>query len=391
MDQVIITQYQTFKPEELLPYIKNIQELGYSVNKWIKNNISLINELVELPENKTFDDFYNKNHQSLMLLKKNNIKTTSKFNFIVSLPNNYMLQIAGQRNRGWNLFNRKGYGEGQKHKETLPTNTFLTTYHTISRFVPYLLFTMMQKGSNPTFRHFSIPPTYLVHIPGKPQLISDDNYCVVQKCFEPGLRDVRANIRSLSKVPDLQFKELCYAIVKLGLWDIAGNLWLNKKGNFVVGDTEQYFWNKPENFFRCNEHAVIYEIFRGLAQVGAFYKVGHMPTSLAHMLYNHGYKDKSITLYNLVNRFINDNPMLSVLLQEAKKSSDYKNRFSKYFGQHPQEPKITLDLSTSEEQIPGYENYSSSIIASTSEEQIPGYENYSKFEMKIGNEQIPGG
>lgn len=375
MDQPAQKFWKSFKPQELSKYIEDVPgENSKRITDWMKKHLSLINALVELPINKTWTDFCVKHHANLSLLRKNNIINYGG-SFIFSLPDTgYMMQIAGTKHRGLNLFGREGLKEDQTPNKPLPNNVSLATYHTVSRFVPYLIYSQMQKDPKQAFKHFSIQPTYLVHIPEKPKLICDDNYCIVQKKgfdahMDADAVDVRKYPHRLSKVSDKQFKELCRAVVALGLWDVSKNLWLNKDGNFVVGDTEHYFWNKPENFFRRNKDAVVYEIFRGLGQVGGFYNISYMPQSLAQILFNRGYTVRSQQLSQLVNGYIDDTPMLSASLKKAKKSSVYKHRFSAYFGPHPH-PIINYTPAPR----PSSSRVGLPMMPSVKHEQIPGWE-----------------
>ena len=91
----------------------------------------------------------------------------------------------------------------------------------ISKVAHFLLF--IQAAQKHTFKHLFIPETYLQHIPGRPEELSDENYLVIQKWI-PELKEFKKmsekeRFGALESMPSEAREEAHIAIVNAGLWN----------------------------------------------------------------------------------------------------------------------------------------------------------------------------
>ena len=114
------------------------------------------------------------------------------------------------------------------------------TYQTISRMAYYLLFLDAQQRVG--FNHIVAPQMHLIHIPSRPEIVSDRNYVIVEKKIH--------NLQPLGAVSDEEKKELHNVVEATGLFNLTkDNVMRTEKGKIVVLDWEQPNNSNPRHFF----------------------------------------------------------------------------------------------------------------------------------------------
>jgi hypothetical protein len=110
-----------------------------------------------------------------------------------------------------------------------------------------------------------MPATIIAHVPGRPQEIEDNNYCVIQEKI-PNLRSLSRWFYRLS-VPMIRN---LFFLVKYSpaLWDVGGNLHGLVEGpevkKLVLCDVEQVFVLPPSIFPQIDKGYIDYSVYLGL-------------------------------------------------------------------------------------------------------------------------------
>ena len=164
---------------------------------------------------------------------------------------------------------------------------YLPSYQACSRQAHYLrLSELIEKDNCQSLR---TTPTYLVHIPGKPKVLSDENYVPVQ-LWVPGLRklkelpteeqhEIRKNISPSA------LKEIHDATIYAALWDVAGSLCVDNSPtpHYYMIDLEEPFNHKPQFFYFRGEEGTekyVEDVIGGLERVAKFFLIQNCPEQL---------------------------------------------------------------------------------------------------------------
>lgn len=265
-------------------------QVDHAVSKWLTENPDFAKTALgyELMIAKV-RPFHEKTWQ---LLQKKGLKNLSQCNYAFQIPGtDLVLHAAGHVNRKENLKRLASVLAGTKYewgkplteddwitfKKHLPASetdkvkgkkgSIVTdkavvefarvpkTYQTVSRVATYLLFKEAEKRHQ--FKHVVTPDTYMVHITGRPNDLSDRNFVAVQK-MEAGLEDVV----SLSKEEE---HEIIIILREIGLFCCnKGSLKRRKSdGKIVILDFEQPNNSNPLQFFHKN-----FDLFIGNGEAG---------------------------------------------------------------------------------------------------------------------------
>jgi len=194
------------------------------------------------------------------LLAKLQGSRSKSFNYIFNIVEGYRLYVTGLGNRINTLMSGQELVSGtwcdpyaddrqdkmQKDPSFLDNFARIPTYQMPSIFANYLL---LKKYINQhSLKYVLVPDTYLVHIPGTPKEVRDDNYCVVQQVIQDKLLNLKTDPQAWSKISDQALKDLFMAS-KVGLWNIKDNLMINNEGQFVLLELEQPNNSDPRTFF----------------------------------------------------------------------------------------------------------------------------------------------
>lgn len=227
---------------------------------------------------------FKQNHtDAVQALKDSNIANLSSHgNFIFALPTNPNLiaQVAGQRNRIFNISaNLNGIGNGWNHcadkwckNQNLEElkDAEATTYQTISRAANYLMIQQeINKMQNP---RVVVKPTYVLPIDSSKnhETANDNTHIILQEKYSPEFIQIKvdkdqsrtdANAQLLSKEALLQ---VCKITSAVKLFDIGSNLMVNpNNGNAAIKDTEQPNDEPSKTFFHNRTHKLATDYERG--------------------------------------------------------------------------------------------------------------------------------
>lgn len=211
------------------------------------------------------------------VLARKNLKNLSNFNYVFRIPQTqWVMKIAGHVNRKHNLntlYHYVRYPEnpfGEEHYQygrALQSDDYILfdqkladhafdhamqggmivlmrqapkTYQTISRGIHYLAFRQAQKKRG--FMYVDVPETYLLHIPGRPQELSDRNYVIIERYIE--------GLQRIDTISDVQDKEINIAVQEAHLFDYSKeNMLAHGKDGVMIVDLEQPNNACPIEFF----------------------------------------------------------------------------------------------------------------------------------------------
>jgi hypothetical protein len=136
------------------------------------------------------------------------------------------------------------------------------TYVTISRFANALLCKDVCTTQQITKIHF--PEIYLVHIPGCPWEISDDNFIILEKEIL-SIANICSHKRERKALSRKALREIYTIITHCGIFDFNGeNLQLDTKNNLLFIDLEQGMVENPAHFFNKDKEMFDYRVYEGL-------------------------------------------------------------------------------------------------------------------------------
>lgn len=192
--------------------------------------------------------------------RQENLTVTATDHFQKAHP--YELLADGTRGRWLTGDDYKTFSEklAQEECDTLPDGRVYKmapkTYQTISRMAHWLLFKQAQKdGKIPAT--ITVPDTYLMHIPGRSEEVSDRNYVVVSKKLD-GLQEV------VVLTPE-EADAVKAAITAVGLFGCnKGGLKRMADGTLVLLDLEQPNNTTPRQFFHKADWKVKQNVQAGL-------------------------------------------------------------------------------------------------------------------------------
>jgi hypothetical protein len=189
----------------------------------------------------------------------------SNFNYVVPVGE-YWVKMAGHVNRKENLAMMAGdFGqkyqwgrlltkqdylafeknlkeeEFDKHEIGTVMKTAPKTYQSISRMAHYILFKDAQ-GLGIIAPNMKAPDMYLVHIPDRPEELSDRNYAIVEKQIN--------NLERITRLTAQEAEAIRKVIETIGLFDCSkDNVKRDAQGNIVFIDFEQPNNSNPRQFF----------------------------------------------------------------------------------------------------------------------------------------------
>jgi len=288
-------------------------EITQAVQQWLVNNKDFVDSA--LGYEKLIGPKHPFRQNTMALLQKKGIKNLSRSSYVFSIPEleDYIVKMTWQGHRIENLntlsaylqhpdnpFDPSHYAYGTTlteasyvlFAEKLQANDFdnvqnqareLTschhapkTYQTISRIAHYLLF--LQAVEQYQLVHVTVPAMYLVHIPGRPNDVSDRNYVVIEQRLE--------NLRTITSPDELdqaQRDEIEIIIKTVGLFNIVrGNIFLTADEKIVFIDLEQPNNSNPLAFFHKAEDRFHNNVRAGLA---SFEKKNFSKGSLAQRVH----------------------------------------------------------------------------------------------------------
>lgn len=149
-----------------------------------------------------------------------------------------------------------------KTPEKLDELAPVATQHVISIFANYLLLSKFARQYHAA--RVVVPHTYLVHIPDQPTAIEDSNYVVLQEKVVEGLTDLSEQPAAWAQVSDAALSDL-FNVNKVGFWQEAYKLQINREGNFVLPAPEQPNNSDIHGFFNkiMNDNSAIWGDIRG--------------------------------------------------------------------------------------------------------------------------------
>ncbi len=224
----------------------------------IKQNQDLVAYLAQLPDDLSKARAKSECNQKVLKIIGASHTVHQSRNYIFEPTEGTVLRIAGTPNRLYSIISGQDRGdkwldpygkEGEafiKNPESRKDLIVMPTYHTISMYANYLLLKKFIEHNK--LKHVITPDTYLEHIPGRPEEVSDDNYMVIQKKINGTLINLLADPSGWEKLSDKTIKEL-FVAARVGLWNINGNLLVDENGNCVLLDLEQPNNSDPRAFF----------------------------------------------------------------------------------------------------------------------------------------------
>lgn len=168
-------------------------------------------------------------------------------NFTAFIGNDWVIKSSGFLNRRANILHEMGQDNRDPELPQAKLDQFIAqqgknTYQTVSR-MPYWL---MVKEAIEKFKldRIALPKMYLVRMPGRPAVVNDSNYVIVEE---------NTGGRQLDKATDLLDPELNrqyeIAVKYADLWDNSEPNFRIKDGVIYPVDTEQPNNQRPSNFF----------------------------------------------------------------------------------------------------------------------------------------------
>lgn len=254
----IENELQQWLCDYIVPCAPELDDMTKSDSQITQCNQDLVATLAQLPQD--LSQARAKNEYNQKLIKTIGMTRTvhPSLNYIFEPVDGVILRIAGIANRLHTIISGQDRGdkwldpygkEGEsflKNPESRKDLIIMPTYQTISMYTNHLLLKKIIAENKLT--HVITPDTYLVHIPNKPEEVSDDNYMVVQKKIDGELINVLAHPCAWEKFSDEAIKDLFIA-ARVGLWNINGNLLVDADGNCVILDLEQPNNSDPRAFF----------------------------------------------------------------------------------------------------------------------------------------------
>ena len=261
--------HNTYKGQEITPQSllklmpKMPADLKAQVKACINKYHSFITQLVTTPHPLTHESRKQKTKDNFAIIKeyedKGEVKNLSDFNYVLRFRDfpGFTIPINrwGSRIAYWM------YASGQgsvldPHFNADATDCskfeYLPAYQHCSRGAHYLrVKEAIEKGN---FKSIKTTPTYLVHVPGKPTFLSDENYVPIQVWVEN-----MKTVKELGKEKALQIranifpdalKEIHETLIYAALWDITSNLSVDGiSPHYYVVDLEEPFNHKPQFFY----------------------------------------------------------------------------------------------------------------------------------------------
>lgn len=253
--------------------MRPLPEDAAPVLAWIEEHAQDLQYLAATPEPLSY--WADKKYTSKKLLKSLGIENRGSNNFVFKVEGtDWWIKISGPLRRliniyiyntGNNPFARSEYALHNEfsNREFLDSFEVVPTFQTISRFANYLLCNDVVDRNQITKVYF--PDIYLVHIPGTPTQICDDNYLIVEKEV-PNIANICDHPRSSLGLDKKGIKQLYTVITQGGIFDFNGeNLRIDDENNLVFIDLEQAIVENPIDFFNKNKDVFEHRVFSGIS------------------------------------------------------------------------------------------------------------------------------
>lgn len=261
-------------PETLSLCIQPLPPDAKVVIDWIEAHAADMRYLAALPT--PLSSWADKKVEGKSILADLGIKNQGNNNFVFKVPNsNWWIKIGGPLRRivniyvfntGKNPFIPREYERHQEFGNATLLNTFkrVSTYQTISRFANFLRCQdVIQRHA---FEHVYVPEIYLVHIPGTPDTICDDNYLIVERAIT-NTTNICGNVKEKSAFTNTVLLELYTLITEAGIFDFNGeNLHIDAQGKFIFLDLEQGIVENPADFYNKNKESFDFYVFFGIRE-----------------------------------------------------------------------------------------------------------------------------
>lgn len=239
------------------------------INEWLVHEPEIMRRLI-VQDNELVDfrAIHRANNEYLL---QRGIKNHSHSNYVFECPAvpEYFIKVSGPINRLVNVIVANDKWPTTTKSDDLKTLRRTVTYQTISSLPTYFLYLRLSKES--PLKHVYIPNTYLVHVPGTDESLSDGNYIVVQEKIQ--LVEAHDEQKLLKALSSEQLCELVRVICACGLWDTNGKIKFSKDGRIVIVDLEQPNTSNPLRDIQIiDQGCLLKRIFFGINSLRNYFK-----------------------------------------------------------------------------------------------------------------------
>lgn len=318
-------------PESLPSLVATPQYLQAAFNNWLlnttnTNGVKAVDLIAQLNRKTTLKNLRTTEEENNALLESFGLSNKAKWTYVFSLPEipDYLIKISGPRLKYHNLLaeNNVYHWAYQKpeseeelalriEKQEEISRQNIPTFQHISRMATWL------KLKEKNYYSIKFPDEmYLLHIPGQPTTVCDENYIVLERKagdFQ-NIRDTFSEEQLDWYVQENTIEESVDAIINASLWDLHSNVSIipmqdesTPKFLFFT-DLEQPDNSKPSDFYHINSQKRENDVLCGLSE---FTKL--MSKSETHITKT----INAITSHEKFKQFANYQPALVRLNQEA--------------------------------------------------------------------------
>jgi hypothetical protein len=272
-DEKVQSSHNTYQAVPITPETikkmapKMSAELKRAVKAWVAVNHQFLKELVTPPDPFTHETRKDKTKTITALIAAHNgVKSLSDFNYVLKPVDTDLFLI--KINRWGSRMAYLVYATDQGNvldkdfdvtKVDCSKLVGVPTYQHISNVAHYLRLKELMEQKD--FKYLKTSPFYLVHVPGQPKEICDENYITVQE-FVPTFVDLRALQKNdlarytsvLKNLPSGLLEEMYQSIKYAALWDFHIELGVTDSNEYYILDLEEPIFHKPQFFyFQGNE------------------------------------------------------------------------------------------------------------------------------------------
>ncbi|MGE0009518.1 MAG: hypothetical protein AB7F19_03170 [Candidatus Babeliales bacterium] len=258
--------------ETIASFIEPLPNEAIHIKKWIKKHAAMLRFLAACPA--PLSSWEEKKLRGNTYLEEHGYENLGSNNFVFYIPDSdWLIKISGPLRRVTNIYmyntNTDPYipTEYKRHKafgnkKLLNRFKVVPTYVTISRFANALLCKDVCKKNN--IENIYFPDIYLVHIPGNPHDISDDNYIILEKQV-PNIENICSHKQERRALTRKALRELYLIITQAGIFDFNGeNLQIDNHNNLIFIDLEQGMVENPSHFFNKDKQMFDFRVYEGL-------------------------------------------------------------------------------------------------------------------------------
>ncbi len=214
------------------------------------------------------NQFRAKGQQDKQLIASNGLTNESAWNYVFGVPGmNYHIKIAGPINRIQSALMERGIWPGQPVPNNIAQEILagsIPTYQTASRAAYFLI--LKEFLDKNKLQRVDVLPTHLVYYPGVPEDVSDNYAVILESDLSKDAQKITRENRS--DISDDMLTQLVQAVIATGLWNIEGNIFLDKKTDkLYIMDLEQPNNSAPKDFFHKDASRYYGNINAGLEGV----------------------------------------------------------------------------------------------------------------------------